>query len=108
MFWLLRILARRCEISEIQDLEKSGFRRTLNLHARKARIHLTMRIDEILLRQIGPFEDARILLPKGQKPDLADVYLLTGPNGSGKSTALYTIANLIGCGVNPISEERTA
>lgn len=61
-----------------------------------------MQIDQIILKQVGPFEDARILLPKGNKPDLADVYLLTGPNGSGKSTVLYALAGIIGCGIGPL------
>jgi hypothetical protein len=56
------------------------------------------RIEQIVLKQVGPFEDARICLPIGANPDLADVYLLTGPNGSGKSTVLYALAGLIGCG----------
>lgn len=48
-----------------------------------------MRIERILLRDIGPFDDETIELPTGKDSDLADVYLLTGPNGSGKSTVLY-------------------
>ncbi len=57
-----------------------------------------MRIEQIILKQVGPFEDVTISLPAGKNPDLADVYLLTGPNGSGKSTALYATAGIIGCG----------
>jgi predicted ATP-binding protein involved in virulence len=63
-----------------------------------------MRIDEIFLRQVGPFEEARIPLPAGKKPNLADIYLLTGPNGSGKSTVLYALAGLIGFGLNPLGQ----
>jgi predicted ATP-binding protein involved in virulence len=55
-----------------------------------------MHIEKILLRDVGPFEDVTIELPKGTNPDLADVYLLTGPNGTGKSTILYALASVIG------------
>jgi len=58
-----------------------------------------MHIERILLRDVGPFvgdHPIEIPLPKGTKPDLADVYLLTGPNGTGKSTILYALASVIG------------
>lgn len=55
-----------------------------------------MRIESVILRDVGPFKDARIDFPKGSDDSLADVYLLTGPNGSGKSTVLYAIAGAIG------------
>ena len=64
-----------------------------------------MRIDQLLLKEIGPFKDALIELPEGTDPKMADVYLLTGPNGSGKSTALYAIAGLVGCGAAPLSTD---
>jgi predicted ATP-binding protein involved in virulence len=54
-----------------------------------------MRIDSVLLRDVGPFDDVRIDLPEGTNPELADVYLLTGPNGCGKTTVLYAIAALL-------------
>jgi hypothetical protein len=57
-----------------------------------------MHIERILLRDVGPFEDVTIELPKGTDPTLADVYLLTGPNGTGKSTILYALASVIGGG----------
>ena len=57
-----------------------------------------MRIEQLFLKQVGPFENTTISLPIGTNPDLADVYLLTGPNGSGKSTALYALAGMISCG----------
>ena len=57
-----------------------------------------MRINQINLRGVGPFDDVELPLKAGTNPDLADVYLLTGPNGSGKSTALYSLAGMIGCG----------
>lgn len=55
-----------------------------------------MHIEKILLRDVGPFKDVTIELPKGTDPNLADVYLLTGPNGTGKSTILYALASVIG------------
>lgn len=57
-----------------------------------------MRVETIILKKVGPFDNVTISLPSGQNPNLADVYLLTGPNGSGKSTVLYALAGLIGCG----------
>jgi predicted ATP-binding protein involved in virulence len=54
-----------------------------------------MRIDSVILREVGPFDDVRIDLPEGTNPELADVYLLTGPNGCGKTTVLYAIAALL-------------
>jgi energy-coupling factor transporter ATP-binding protein EcfA2 len=54
-----------------------------------------MRIDAVILREVGPFDDVRIELPEGTNPELADVYLLTGPNGCGKTTVLYAIAALL-------------
>jgi len=54
-----------------------------------------MRIESIMLHEVGPFADLRIELPEGSNPDLADVYLLTGPNGCGKTTLLYAIASII-------------
>jgi energy-coupling factor transporter ATP-binding protein EcfA2 len=55
-----------------------------------------MHIEKLLLRDVGPFDDAAIEFPKGTDPQLADVYLLTGPNGTGKSTILYALASLVG------------
>jgi predicted ATP-binding protein involved in virulence len=57
-----------------------------------------MHIERILLRDVGPFDDVTIELPRGSDPALADVYLLTGPNGTGKSTILYALASVIGGG----------
>jgi len=54
-----------------------------------------MHIERILLRDVGPFENVTIELPKGTDPKLADVYLLTGPNGTGKSSILYALASVI-------------
>lgn len=65
-----------------------------------------MRIDKIMLKQIGPFEEVILDLPPGDHPELADVYLLTGPNGCGKSTILYSIAaNLIGGNFTQLGRE---
>lgn len=64
-----------------------------------------MQVQQIILKQVGPFGDATIALPPGERPDLADVYLLTGPNGSGKSTALYAVAGVIGSGQNDLGRD---
>lgn len=63
-----------------------------------------MQIDRIILRDVGPFKDVTIPLPRGQDRQLADVYLLTGPNGSGKSTVLYTLGALLGGGHNAMGQ----
>ncbi|HWO26971.1 MAG TPA: AAA family ATPase [Kofleriaceae bacterium] len=60
-----------------------------------------MRIDSVILRKVGPFEDVQIDFPEGSNPDLADVYLLTGPNGCGKTTVLYAIAALLDTSTGP-------
>lgn len=54
-----------------------------------------MRITSLRLVGIGPFEDTTIEFPKGENPDLADVYLLVGQNGCGKTTALHLLAALL-------------
>jgi energy-coupling factor transporter ATP-binding protein EcfA2 len=64
-----------------------------------------MQIDRIILRDVGPFKDVTIELPRGQDPQLADVYLLTGPNGSGKSTVLYALGALIASGVSELGQD---
>jgi energy-coupling factor transporter ATP-binding protein EcfA2 len=71
-----------------------------------------MRIEKVLLRDVGPFEDVTIELPTGTNPAMADVYLLTGPNGTGKSTLLYALAlilggghGIVGAGVTEIGRE---
>lgn len=55
-----------------------------------------IRIDEIYLKGVGPFEEVHIPFKRGMRSDLADVYLLTGTNGSGKSTILYALAGIVG------------
>jgi predicted ATP-binding protein involved in virulence len=64
-----------------------------------------MQIDRIILRDVGPFQDVMIELPRGQDPQLADVYLLTGPNGSGKSTVLYALSALIAGGQDGLGQD---
>jgi energy-coupling factor transporter ATP-binding protein EcfA2 len=64
-----------------------------------------MRIESIILREVGPFDDVRIDLPAGTKPALADVYLLTGPNGCGKSTVLYALAATIAMGASDLGRD---
>ena len=55
-----------------------------------------MWIDKLLLKEVGPFENALFEFKQGTNKKLADVFLLTGPNGSGKSTALYALADAVG------------
>lgn len=51
-----------------------------------------MRIQRLLLHEVGPFTDLDLIIREGQNPSLADVHLLVGPNGSGKSTLLFALA----------------
>ncbi|MGB0930361.1 MAG: AAA family ATPase [Chitinophagales bacterium] len=54
-----------------------------------------MRIEEIKLKNIGPFEEETIRfqpIPNGEKK--AEVHIFTGPNGSGKSTILHALATM--------------
>ena len=53
-----------------------------------------VRITSLKLKDVGPFDDTTITFPKGERDDLADVYLLVGQNGCGK-TALHMLAALI-------------
>lgn len=64
-----------------------------------------MRIEEIYLREIGPFAEARVEFPPGSDPDRADVYLLTGPNGCGKSTVLYALAGALTWGNSSLGQD---
>lgn len=53
-----------------------------------------MRIEEIKLKNIGPFEEETIQfqpIPNGE--DKAEIHIFTGPNGSGKSTILHALAS---------------
>lgn len=40
-----------------------------------------MQLGELLLEDIGPFDQLRLALPEGRRADRADVHLLVGPNG---------------------------
>lgn len=54
-----------------------------------------LRIESLVLRSVGVFDDMRIDFPK--KPvgsGKAEVHLFTGPNGCGKSTLLYALAGI--------------
>ncbi len=57
-----------------------------------------MRIDELYLREVGPFDELRFEFKPRVSEDLADIAILTGPNGCGKSTLLYAIASLFALG----------
>jgi hypothetical protein len=67
-----------------------------------------MHIERILLRDVGPFDDVTIELPKGSDPRAADVYLLTGPNGAGKTTVLYALAAVIAGGQELLGVDQLA
>lgn len=51
-----------------------------------------MRIEEIWLHRVGPFQKVRLSFPLGKKKQLADTYIFVGANGCGKSTLLYALA----------------
>lgn len=53
-----------------------------------------MRIDRLLLRDLGPFDQLDLHLPAGRRDDRADVHLLVGPNGTGKTTVLQALAQV--------------
>jgi hypothetical protein len=56
------------------------------------------RLQRIILKEVGPFNDVTIAIPETTSPGKANVYLLTGPNGCGKSTVLYAVAAGLGAG----------
>lgn len=64
-----------------------------------------MRIEEVYLREVGPFDELRLEFPPGEDPERADVYLLTGPNGSGKSTLLYALAGALTAGTPALGRD---
>jgi predicted ATP-binding protein involved in virulence len=64
------------------------------------------RIDRLVLRDVGPFEEVSVEFPRGSDPKRADAYLITGPNGSGKSTLLYAIAAAVSGGDYNLMDER--
>ncbi len=51
-----------------------------------------MRISQLEVKNIGPFESETIDFKRPKKNDRADIHILTGVNGSGKSTILYALA----------------
>lgn len=51
-----------------------------------------MRIQRLVLDQIGCFDHLDIAFQKGRDPNKADIHLLVGANGTGKSTLLMAMA----------------
>ncbi|WP_162268074.1 AAA family ATPase [Thiohalocapsa sp. ML1] len=51
-----------------------------------------MRIERLILDQVGCFDHLDISFPEGRDPDKADIHLLVGANGTGKSTILMAMA----------------
>ena len=52
------------------------------------------RIEEIRLVDVGAFDDCRLVFPKNESKNLAEVHVFTGTNGCGKSTLLYALATM--------------
>lgn len=53
-----------------------------------------MRIERLLLHDLGPFDRLDLHLPAGRREARADVHLLVGPNGTGKTTILQALAQV--------------
>ncbi|KPA11307.1 ATPase [Candidatus Magnetomorum sp. HK-1] len=51
-----------------------------------------MRINKIILKQIGAYEDISIDFKTNKDPQKAEIHIFSGVNGSGKSTILYALA----------------
>jgi energy-coupling factor transporter ATP-binding protein EcfA2 len=51
-----------------------------------------MRIERLILDQVGCFDHLDISFPDGRDPNKADIHLLVGANGTGKSTILMAMA----------------
>lgn len=53
-----------------------------------------MRIERLILDQVGCFEHLDITFREGRDPSKADIHLLVGANGTGKSTILMAMAQI--------------
>jgi energy-coupling factor transporter ATP-binding protein EcfA2 len=51
-----------------------------------------IRIKELIVENIGPFEHQKFVFPEKTNPNKAEIQLLTGENGTGKSTLLMMLA----------------
>ena len=54
-----------------------------------------MRIERLILQDIGVFDKLDVEFPKIKRDDRAEIHIFTGPNGSGKSTLLYAMAGVL-------------
>lgn len=62
-----------------------------------------MRIEQIELKEVGPFEDAVLQIPAPAEGQRGELVLFEGPNGSGKTT----IAQVIACASAPPSRDHS-
>ncbi|MCG8421041.1 MAG: AAA family ATPase [Proteobacteria bacterium] len=53
-----------------------------------------MRLERLLLHDVGPFADLDIQFRERPDANKADLHMFVGPNGSGKSTILYALAQM--------------
>ena len=60
-----------------------------------------MRIERLILHDVGPFEHLDISFQPCPDPGKAEVHMFVGPNGSGKSTLLYALAQMFGADLLP-------
>jgi predicted ATP-binding protein involved in virulence len=60
-----------------------------------------MRIERLILHDVGPFKDMDISFQPCPEPGKAEVHMFVGPNGSGKSTLLYALAQIFGADLLP-------
>lgn len=54
-----------------------------------------LRITELFVENVGPFEYRHFIFPDKKKSDKAEIHLITGENGTGKSTLLIMLSSLL-------------
>jgi predicted ATP-binding protein involved in virulence len=63
-----------------------------------------MRILNLEVTDVGPFDTLQLDFPSGTDPKRADTVLFVGPNGSGKSSLLYAIAGCFSINSQELSD----